>query len=57
MNPRVVTVKADDPIQVAIDILLERRYGALPVVDESGNLVGMISAVDLLRAFRDTLSR
>lgn len=50
-NPAVVQV--DDDIQKAVEVILEHRYGALPVVDDDHNLVGMISAVDLLRAFHD----
>jgi acetoin utilization protein AcuB len=56
MSINVMTVKAEDPVEIALDILLQRRYGALPVVDDAGALVGMLSAVDLLRAFRDSLS-
>jgi acetoin utilization protein AcuB len=56
MSKNVVTVKADDPIEGALETLLQRRYGALPVVDETGKLVGMLSAIDLLRAFKDSLS-
>ncbi len=56
MVPRVVTVRADDSVEVAVDVLIERRYGALPVLDADGKLVGMISAIDILRAFREQLS-
>jgi len=50
-DPRVVA--PDDDIQRAVGILLETKFGALPVVDETGKLVGMISAMDMLRAFHD----
>jgi acetoin utilization protein AcuB len=56
MNPRVATVKADDPIVAAVDLLQQRRYGAVPVVDDDGKVVGIISAIDLLRAFRKMLA-
>lgn len=55
MSSNVMTVKADDPVEVALDTLLQHRYGALPVVDDAGKLVGMLSAVDLLRAFKESL--
>jgi acetoin utilization protein AcuB len=57
MSTPVVTVQADDSIEVALEMLLERRFGALPVVDADDKLVGMISAVDLLRAFGDSLKQ
>jgi len=34
-------------------MIIERKYGALPVVDDDNKVVGMISAIDLLRAFHD----
>ncbi len=55
MTTPPVTVKADEPISAALDVLLARGFGAMPVVDGDGKLTGMISAVDLLRAFSDTL--
>ena len=48
-----VVVRPDDDIQHAVGILLDRRIGALPVVDDGGSLVGILSAVDLLRAYHD----
>jgi acetoin utilization protein AcuB len=51
-DPEVV--RPGDDIQRAVGIIVERRFGALPVVDEAGRLAGMISAIDLLRAFHDT---
>lgn len=48
-----IVVRPGDDIQVAVAVIVERRFGALPVVDGSGRLEGMISAVDLLRAFHD----
>jgi acetoin utilization protein AcuB len=56
MTPDPVTVRADDEIAVAVALLTERRFGALPVVDDRGRLVGMISTVDLLRAFHAHLA-
>jgi acetoin utilization protein AcuB len=46
-------VAPDDDIQRAVALVVEKRIGALPVVDAEGKLVGMISAIDLLRAFQD----
>jgi len=57
MTAPAVTVRAGEPIEAALKLLLERGFGALPVVDDEGKLIGMLSAVDLLRAFRDTLDK
>ncbi|MBT3703530.1 MAG: CBS domain-containing protein [Alphaproteobacteria bacterium] len=45
----VVTVNADDTIQVLASVLLEHHIGAVPVVDGRGGIVGMISERDLVR--------
>ncbi len=47
-------VHADDPLQDAVTLVLKHRIGALPVVGEGQKVVGMISAVDLLRAFAES---
>ena len=52
-NPKVV--KANDSVLVALDLFIERHYGALPVIDDNGKLVGMLSAFDLLRALKKRL--
>ncbi len=56
MSRDVVTVHTYDSIGKAAGILEERRFGALPVLDKEGTLVGVLSAYDLLRALRDTIS-
>ncbi|MFG2041870.1 HPP family protein [Dactylosporangium sp. NPDC048998] len=43
------TVRADAPLGDAVTLLEDRSYTAVPVVDDSGALVGMISEVDVLR--------
>ncbi len=47
-------VYADDPLQEAVALLVKHRIGSLPVVDEGRRVVGVISAVDLLRAFQES---
>ncbi|MEV8516100.1 CBS domain-containing protein [Dactylosporangium sp. NPDC051484] len=43
------TVRADAPLGDAVTLLEDRSFTAVPVVDDSGALVGMISEVDVLR--------
>lgn len=50
-------VGIDDELASVLDLLLEKRYGALPVVDGTGKLVGMISTIDVLQAFKDHLNQ
>jgi CBS domain-containing protein len=41
-------VAPETPLKEAIKILVERRISGLPVVDDAGKLVGIISETDLL---------
>ncbi len=48
MSRDPILVEPQTPIKEAIKILAERRISGLPVVDETGKLVGVISETDLL---------
>lgn len=45
----VITVHPDDTLQHAAQIMLDHGVAALPVVDDSGKLLGIVSETDLLR--------
>jgi len=44
-----------DTLNKAVTLLLDNHIGAAPVLDKTENLVGMLSAIDLLRALKDTI--
>jgi CBS domain-containing protein len=48
------TVRDDGAIADAADRMADRKIGCLPVVDERGLLVGMLTETDLLRALATT---
>ena len=48
MTSEVLTVKKETPLKEAIQILADKKISALPVVAESGKLVGIISEGDLM---------
>jgi acetoin utilization protein AcuB len=50
MTPNVVSLSLRDTIQDALLLLLKHDFGALPVVDDEGILVGILATRDLLRA-------
>jgi CBS domain-containing protein len=54
MTPDPVTVQGDEPLERAGDRMAERDLKRLPVVDEAGHLVGMLSRVDVLRTVAHT---
>jgi len=49
MTPNPVTVTSQTRIEHAARIMLDARFGSLPVVDD--DLVGIVTYTDLLRAF------
>lgn len=49
MATQLVTFTPDTNIHQAIRILLDRRFSGAPVVDDDGNLVGMLSKKDCLK--------
>ncbi len=49
MTPGPVTIDATAPLPRAAEIMTHRRLKRLPVVDEHGALIGMVSRLDLLR--------
>ena len=44
----VVTVRSDTDVADAVELLSQHDVSALPVVDEAGNLVGILSEADLI---------
>ncbi len=49
MTPKVVTVRPEDSIAVAHELMLDHRFRHLVVVDADGDLVGLLTQRDLLR--------
>lgn len=48
MSREPITVKPETPLGDVIKILAERRISGLPVVDEVGKAIGVISETDLM---------
>jgi len=55
MTSHPEVVHTYDSILKAVAIFRERRYGALPVLDKDQDLVGILSAQDLLLALEELL--
>ena len=50
MTRSPATISPAAPLRDAVQMLCEKKFGALPVI-ENGRLVGIITGVDMLRAF------
>eukprot|EP01126_Amoeba_proteus_P015957 TRINITY_DN1728_c0_g1_i3.p1 TRINITY_DN1728_c0_g1~~TRINITY_DN1728_c0_g1_i3.p1 ORF type:complete len:109 (+),score=19.67 TRINITY_DN1728_c0_g1_i3:591-917(+) len=49
MTPNPTTVHSEDTLMLCLNIITERRFRHLPVVDEKGDVVGVISIGDLVK--------
>ena len=57
MITNVHVIHTYDTLNKAVSLLLDNHIGAAPVLDKTGNLVGMLSAIDLLRALKDSINQ
>jgi CBS domain-containing protein len=56
MTPDPQTARPGDRLGEAVQRMVTERLGALPVVRDDGNLVGLLTATDIIRAARSLLS-
>jgi len=49
MTPDVRTVRPDTPLRTAIKLMLAGGFSGMPVVDEAGKAIGMLTEGDLIR--------
>lgn len=49
MRREVVTVHPDSPVTEVVQLLLDKDFTAVPVLDDNGKVVGMVSDNDLLK--------
>ncbi len=49
MTQPVVTIKEDDTVASAVDVMLEKHVKRLPVLDKNGQLSGMLSRLDVFQ--------
>ncbi len=55
MTREVVTIRPEAAAHEAASLMIDLKIGSLPVVDEEGNLVGMITQTDYLELARRAL--
>lgn len=56
MSADVVWVEPESELEEVVDLLIEHRVGAIPVVrPDTREVLGIISYIDVLRALRDRL--
>jgi CBS domain-containing protein len=55
VNAQVVVVEPETELSDVVRLFLERKVGALPVVEPGGAVVGIVSYIDVLQALQDGL--
>ena len=53
MTAEPISVDCADEVEDAIDVMIENKLGAVPVVGLEGEVVGIVSYLDILRAMRE----
>src|SRR4051812_33321911 len=53
MTPDPITVTPDGPVEEAAKLIAKRKHNRLPVVDDDGRLVGVVTRLDVLDAITD----
>lgn len=48
MNKEVITVNPEDDVEQLVKLLLENKISGVPVVDEQGKVIGIVSEADLI---------
>lgn len=49
MTPNPITVLPDTPIWQVAELLMEKKIGGVPVLDEEKNICGIVTTSDILR--------
>jgi CBS domain-containing protein len=49
MSDRVISVRSSDTVLQAIRLMLQNRISGLPVIDDKGELIGIVTEGDFLR--------
>jgi CBS-domain-containing membrane protein len=55
MNREVKTVRPDMSLREAVKVMLDHKFGCLPVVAEDGMLMGILTEADLVRYARQLI--
>ena len=49
MTRKLATLEPDQHIGAAAEVLMEHLFHAVPIVNEAGDLVGIVTSYDILR--------
>ena len=44
---KVLTMKPDDTVEKALEVMIPKKFGCIPVVDDGDRVLGIVTAIDL----------
>ncbi|MBR1368521.1 histidine kinase [Methanocalculus chunghsingensis] len=50
MTENVMTLHTNDDMQAAVEIIVEKRHGGVPIIDNDEHVVGIVTEYDLLKS-------
>lgn len=53
IDDNLITIKEEEDLAIAASLMIDYKISGIPVLDSKGNLVGLISKTDIVRAFSD----
>lgn len=56
MTEKVDTLEPSDPLEKALSAFIDSKFGAMPVLDKNGDVLGILTSFDLMRAFQAALA-
>ena len=57
MHSPVITISPGERLSEAVKQMIDNRIGGLPVLDNNGQIVGILTETDLLRVLIDQLGK
>lgn len=54
MSKNVISIRPDDTVEKAATLMVEKKISRLPVIDDGGRLVGIVSRRDIMSSLYDS---
>jgi CBS-domain-containing membrane protein len=56
MTCEVYSLRSDDTLETAIKLFYTHQFHALPVVDDAGHLMGIVTTSDLMKVLEEIIA-
>ena len=52
---KVITLSPEDTLDKALELMTDKKIGCIPIVDSDDRVVGIVTVIDMLKLFLETL--